>query len=329
MGDELDDVAAATRFSGVVRADRGGEVLLERAYGYAHRGLAVPNTPATRFGVASGAKGLTALAVMGLVEDGTLALGTTARALLGDDLPLIDDAVTVEQLLAHRSGIGDYLDEEALGSATDYVMPVPVHELAATEDYLRVLGGFPQAFPPGERFAYNNGGFVVLALLAERAARIPFHALVHERVCAPAGMRDTAFLRSDEPDGGVALGYLGAEGLRTNLLHLPVRGTGDGGVVTTAADVRVLWTALFAGRIVPPDRVAEMVAPRSDADGQRYGLGFWLAPSGPAVVLVGSDAGVSFRSLHDPEADVTATVLANTTEGAWDMADALDRLLEL
>ena len=209
-------------------------------------------------------------------------------------------------------------------------MPVPVHELAATEDYLRVLGGFPQAFPPGERFAYNNGGFVVLALLAERAAGVPFHALVHERVCAPAGMRDTAFLRSDEPDGGVALGYLGRGGAADQ--PAPSAGPRDRrrrGSSTTAADVRALWTALFAGRIVPPDRVAEMVAPRSDADEPRYGLGFWLAPSGPAVVLVGSDAGVSFRSLHDPEADVTATVLANTTEGAWDMADALDRLLEL
>ena len=51
---------------------------------------------------------------MGLVERWTLELGTTARSLLGDDLPLVADDVTVEQLLAHRSGIGDYLDEDAL-----------------------------------------------------------------------------------------------------------------------------------------------------------------------------------------------------------------------
>ena len=106
MGDELDTVAAATRFSGVVRADRGGEVVVERAYGFAHRGLGIPNTPATRFAAASGAKGLTALAVMSLVEDGTLTLDAPARSLLGDDLPLIDDAVTIEHLLAHRSGTG-------------------------------------------------------------------------------------------------------------------------------------------------------------------------------------------------------------------------------
>ena len=327
MADELDGIAAATAFSGVVRADRDGQVLLERAYGFAHRGLRAPITPATRFGIASGTKGLTALAVMSLVEDGTLALGTTARSLLGDDLPLIDDAVTVEHLLAHRSGIGDYVDEDALESATEHVLPVPVHELDTTEAYLRVLGGFPQVFPPGARFAYNNGGYVVLALLAERAAGVPFDALVHARVCAPAGMRDTAFLRGDEPDGDVALGYLEATGLRTNVLHLPVRGSGDGGIVSTAADV----ARVLAGALRRPHRGARAgagdggAALRRGRDALRARL--LAAPRDGAVTLVGSDAGVSFYSGHDPERGTTATVLANTTEGAWPVGDALERIL--
>ena len=55
---------------------------------------------------------------------------------------------------------------------------MPVHELATTEQYLAVLDGYPPKFPPGERFAYYNGGYVVLALLAERASGVPFHDLV-------------------------------------------------------------------------------------------------------------------------------------------------------
>ena len=66
-----------------------------------------------------------------------LELSTTARSVLGGDLPLIDDGVTVEHLLAHRSGIGDYLDESAEPDINDYLMPVPVHELATTEQYSR------------------------------------------------------------------------------------------------------------------------------------------------------------------------------------------------
>src|SRR5262245_47481513 len=106
---------------------------------------------------------------------------------------VIGVSTTVGHLLAHRSGIGDYLEEGGERSVTDHVLDVPVHVLDASEGYLAVLDGHPTAFPAGERFAYCNGGYVVLALLAERAAGVPFPDLFAQRVCGPAGMRDTAF----------------------------------------------------------------------------------------------------------------------------------------
>ena len=60
-----------------------------------------------------------------------------------------------------------------------------------------------------------------------------------------------------------------------------------------------------------------MLRPRSDGPGRRYGLGFWLHESTDVAMLIGSDAGVSFRTVHDPEADVTHTVVSNTSDGAW------------
>ena len=322
---ELDALAATNAFSGVVRVDRGDEIVVERAYGFADRRWEIPNETSMRFAIASGVKSLTALAVVSLVEDGTLELATTARSVLGADLPLIDDAVTVEQLLAHRSGIGDYFDEDAGGEITDYVLPVPVHRLAETEAYLAVLDGYPAKFAPDERFSYCNGGFVVLALIAERASGVPFQELVAHRVCEPAGMADTAFLRSDELPARTAVGYLAADGLRTNVHHLPVRGSGDGGIYTTAADVRALWTAIFSGRIVAREWVAAMTRPRSTAETKRYGLGFWLHESTDTVIMEGYDAGVSFCSFHDPQADVTATVISNWSDGAWPVARFLEQ----
>jgi CubicO group peptidase (beta-lactamase class C family) len=327
---ELDALAAETAFSGVVHIDREDRFELAKAYGLAHRGYEIPNEIDTRFGTASATKGLTALAVVNLIEEGRLELTTTARSLLGGDLPLIDDRVTVEQLLAHRSGIGDYLDEEVEYDPNDYVLSVPVHELATTEDYLAVLDGHPTKFAPDERFGYCNGGYVVLALIAERVSGTPFHELVRERVCEPAGMDDTAFLRSDELPGRTAIGYLDLDGAsRSNLLHLPVRGTGDGGVYTTAADVGRLWSAILAGRIVSSDWVDAMVQPRSDVpeESMRYGLGFWLHATTDAVLLVGGDAGVSFYSVHDPTSRLTYTVLSNTTRGAWPIARLLNERL--
>jgi CubicO group peptidase (beta-lactamase class C family) len=321
---QLAEVARDSGFSGVVRIDRAGATVVADAYGFADRAWGIPNTVATRFAMASGNKAFTALVVARLVQDGVLGWDTTARALLGSDLPLIDDGVTVEQLLAHRSGIGDYVDEDLDTDIDDYVLPVPVHELAETEQFLAVLDGSAAKFAPGERFSYCNGGYVVLALLAERAGGKPFHDLVRELVTEPAGMADTAFLRSDELPGGVARGYLDA--LRTNVLHLPVRGSGDGGCYTTAADMAAFWRALFGGAIVEEATLAAMIRPRSDVpeENLRYGMGFWLHATGDAVLLVGCDAGVSFHSLHDPSGDTTRTVLANTSTGAWPLARHLD-----
>jgi CubicO group peptidase (beta-lactamase class C family) len=322
----VDEVANAGGFSGVVRVDRDGELVLAAAYGLADRAHGFANTVDTEFAIASASKGLTALAVVSLVEDGKLDLSTTARSVLGPDLPLIRDDVTVEHLLAHRSGIGDYLDEDEEHDLADYLMPVPVHELATSEQYLVALDGHPAKFPPGERFAYSNSGYVVLALIAERTSGAPFHDLVRRRVCGPAGMRSSAFLRSDELPGSAALGYLTVDGAtRTNVFHLPVRGSGDGGMYSTVADFASFWDALFGGKIVSTDWVARMVRPRSDVPrlSRRYGLGFWLDRSGRDVMLEGYDAGVSCRSVHDPERKLTHTVISNTSDGAWPITQLL------
>jgi CubicO group peptidase (beta-lactamase class C family) len=323
---EVDALADTTRFSGAVRVDRGDDVELAAAYGFAQRAHGVANTVETQFAIASGTKGLTAVAVVSLIECGVLELATPARSVLGDDLPLIRDDVTVEHLLAHRSGIGDYFDEEAGHDVSDYVMPVPVHELATTEDYLAVLDGHETKFPPGESFAYCNSGYVVLALIAERASGVPFAELVGRRVCEPAGMPDTAFLRSDELPGRAAVGYLTTDGAsRTNVFHLPVVGSGDGGIYSTLADVSSFWRALFAGKVVPARWVQELVRPRSEVarTSERYGLGFWLDGKTDAVILEGSDAGVSFRTVHRAARGLTHTVVSNTSEGAWPIARLL------
>jgi CubicO group peptidase (beta-lactamase class C family) len=309
-------VAEETGFSGVIRIDRGGEVELEAAYGLANRAHAIPNTVDTRFAIASGTKGFTAVTVMSLVEEGVLALSTTARSLLGDDLPLIRDDVTVEHLLSHTSGIGDYFDEDVETDPIAYVMPVPVHELATTEQYLAVLDGHKTKFAPGQDFSYSNGGYVLLALISERASGKPFHDLARERVCKAAGMSDTEFLRSDELPARTATGYLEEAGLKTNVFHLPVRGSGDGGIYATAADVSSFWRAFFAGDLVSPSSVAEMVRPHSP----EYGLGFWLDRARGHVRLEGSDAGVSFYSVCEPEEMNVFSVISNSTEGTWPIA---------
>ena len=285
LQDDLAALAEEHDFSGVVAVSRDGARLAELARGDADRANARPITMATPMATASATKGLTALTIVSLIDSGHLRADTTLRSLLPDALPTVDPAVTIEHLLGHTSGVGDYLDEDTLGDTDDYVMTVPVHRLAEPADYLAVVDGFPQRSAPGTTFAYNNGAYVMLAIAAEMATGRAYHDLVQERVLDPAGMAATAFYRSDRLPPGAAIGYL-ADG-RSNVLHIPVRGVGDGGAYTTVADLDAFWDALFAGRIVPMPLVEWMVTPRNDdpSERRRYGLGFWLRADRATVML--------------------------------------------
>lgn len=321
--DQLGRVLGDSGFSGTVAVWGPDGRVVTVSRGFAHRGRRIAATPDTRYAAASATKGVTALVVASLVDDGFLGFDTRLRSVVGDLLPTVDERVTIEQLLAHTSGVGDYLDESLGGDVDDHVLTVPAYQLESPSEYLQVIDGFPQAFPPGERFAYNNGAFVMLSIVAEIVTETSFYDLVTERVTRPAGMKHTAFFRSDRLDGDLALGYL-KDG-RTNVFHLPVRGAGDGGMYTTVTDIERFWHALFAGDIVPIEVVDWMTAPASlvPDEGMRYGRGFWLAGDGPEVILVGMDAGVSFRSAHNPITGHGYVVVSNTSSDAWPVAEVL------
>ncbi|PFG19223.1 CubicO group peptidase (beta-lactamase class C family) [Serinibacter salmoneus] len=323
---EAVDEALAEPSAGVARVDVDGRVALEAAWGLADRRLEVAMQPCHRIAVASGSKGFTALAVMSLIAQGRLALGTTARSVLGADLPLVAADVTVEHLLSHRSGVGEYLDDDA--DLAEYLLPGAMSGYVSPEDYLGVLDGREPAFPAGSGFAYCNSGFILLALIAQRASGTPFHDLVRTRVLEPAGMARTDYLRSDALPGDAAIGYIEVDGVwRTTVHHLPVIGGGDGGVYTTAEDMHRFWSALLAGRIVPIQAVREMCRVRSSAEetgeGAGYGLGLWL-PAPGVVRLEGMDAGSSFVSTHTISSARTVSVLSTTAHGAWDIAEVLE-----
>ncbi len=321
----LGDRCREIDFSGVVVAHDGGERRAAIAAGFADRSERRPVRHDTRFGTASATKGVTALTIASLIETGELAFETTLRNLLGDDAPHVDPAVTIEHVLGHTSGVGDYLDEETLGDIDDHVLgDVPPHHLDRPEAYLPLVAAPPQVFEPGARFAYNNGAYVLASIAAERATGASFYDLVRERVLLPAGMLHSGFYRSDRLPEGAALGYT-ADG-RTNVFHLPVRGAGDGGLYGTVDEVESLWDACFAGRIVSTGMVDRLTARRSETpnDGLGYGLGFWLHADRPVVMLEGMDAGVSFRSARQPASGAGYTVMSNTSSGAWPLVEILD-----
>jgi hypothetical protein len=89
----------------------------------------------------------------------------------------------------------------------------------------------------------------------------------------------------------------------------------------------LFWKALMGGRLVTEESLAEMRRPRSEpepGESRCYGLGFWLRSDSPEITMSGADAGVSFWSAHHPALRTTATVIGNTMDGAWPVAEVIE-----
>jgi len=321
LQDTLDKLAEHVDFSGVARVNsehRQAQIVR----GLADRSNERPIHATTRFAVASGTKGLTALTIMSLVDTGELTLATPVRALLGDVLPKVDAQVTIEHLVTHRSGIGDYLDEELLGDIDDYVFgSTSGHVFQRPSDYLDLLRTPDQVCRPGERFAYSNSGFVLLSIVIETVTG-SFHQAVQDRVFGPAGMSSSGFFRTDDLPADTALGYL-KDG-RTNQFHLPVIGAGDGGAFTTLDDVDSLWHAFTEHRVVSADSVRQMSSLVSDrVDKASYGRGLWMNSTADHLWLEGMDAGVSFQTGFHRPTNERYCVMSNTSSGVWPLVDQI------
>jgi CubicO group peptidase (beta-lactamase class C family) len=189
----------------------------------------------------------------------------------------------------------------------------------------------PAKFEPGARFSYSNGGFVLLGLALEEVAGRSFHTLIEERVLRPCGMMDSGFFRFDRLPPRVANGYVETddEGWRTNIYSLPIIGGPDGGMFTTSATSTGSGSGFFAGAVMSRELVSSFMkkaAVRAERAHSFYGHGVWIHDDGagpPLHYIVGGDAGVSFRSSAHSDGTF-ATVVSNTSQGAWPMITAID-----
>lgn len=335
LTDLLDRAADDAGFSGVIsvrrrrkRAQSQPPQAVTRAYGYAERTNRVPNTSDTRFGIASGTKFLTALAIGVLVDRGEIRFQTPVKEVLSFDLPKFADEITIHHLLTHTSGIFDYYDEELVEDFDNFFVDMPWYALTTPRDYLPLFQNEGMKFAPGERFSYSNGGYILLGIIIEELTGRLYRDFVAEVVFEPAGMGDSGFFPLNELPERTAVGYMPKEdgGYRTNVYNLPKIGASDGGAFLTAADTERLWSSFLAGGILHPATRDVFLTPRVEIHetvDYGYGVYIWKSHAPAAYFITGSDAGVGFDSRHFPETGVTVTIMSNVTDGESAMRKAI------
>jgi CubicO group peptidase (beta-lactamase class C family) len=329
LGAYVDRLAARDRFSGTLLLAKDGRVLLTKAHGLANRDFRAPINLDTRFNLGSMNKMLTAVAVAQLAEQGMLDFtDPISRYLDASWLPQeILDAVSVEQLLTHTSGLGSHFNDVYDRSSRLLFRQV--------DDYKPLVRGDTLAFAPGSSWRYSNTGFLLLGAIVEKASGQDYFAYIREHVTGPAGMTSTDCYELDRVNESLAVGYERQQGpagitWRNNIFDHVLRGGPAGGGYSTVGDLLRFDQALRAGRLLKPEMLARVwrAYPEHNSPGYGYGFGIQTTPAGRWVGHSGGFTGISAYLGMYLDEGYTVAVLSNESEGASPVHERARQLIE-
>ena len=327
-------------FSGVVSlAGLDSEVVLyEQGFGFAIRSEKIPNKVDTRFQMASGCKVFTSVAICHLIEQGKLGFGTLLSECIDIAFPTFASDITIHHLLTHSSGIPSYFEEDLDPDYEAVWQNLPQYKVRNPKDFLPLFQHKSMKFRPGERFEYNDGGYILLGLVIENLTGKKFTDYIQETVFEPAGMSDSGYFYTDQLPGRTAYAYIKNEDgtWRTNFFAVPIIGAPDGGAYTTAPDMVRFWKALIGNKLLNEETtnflLRDQIRTSLKAPYTHYGYGVWIDNANHAksnFFVEGSDPGVAFSSAVYPAKDKILTLIGNTADALWPLYTQLEMIFGL
>jgi CubicO group peptidase (beta-lactamase class C family) len=258
----LNVMSANDLFTGSILIAEHGKVIYTKSSGYWNAERKIPNSDTTPFQLASMSKPLTALAALQLVQKGKLQLDAPVARYL-PDFPYIN--VTVRHLLTHISGLPQKFEQ-------DYIREHPQAILTNNDDYsLLIASGASLVSSPGEKWAYSNAGYMVLAQIIEKISDMPFGTYMKKRVFEPAGMTHTYVRSAHSPNTPryiIPLMYQSEYRHVDSLDHTKIYTNynlggihGQSNVISTLVDMWKFDKALFSGKLISKELMEQAITP--------------------------------------------------------------------
>ncbi|NDI34157.1 serine hydrolase domain-containing protein [Chengkuizengella sediminis] len=318
-------------FSGVILVKDEKNVIFEKVHSYSNRSEEILNTINTRFGIASGCKLFTAIAISQLVDKGILSIHNRLNDCLDINFPHFDKSITIHQLLTHSSGIPDYFNEEVMNDYEDLWKDKPMYLIKNLKEFLPMFQNENMMFAPGERFHYNNAGFIVLGLIIEQQTGLKFSEYIESNIFQICDMNDSGYFSLDQLPKNTALGYIDNEEegtWRTNTYSVPIKGGADGGAFITAPDMMKLWEGLFSYKLLSEESTNLLLTPHIyEKDDEYYGYGIWISKRNNRIFkyhVMGYDPGVSFHSSYYPDSGIKIVVPSNKNYGPYKITRVIE-----
>lgn len=287
---------------------KDAEIVYRRGFGYADLEAGRRIDADSAFRLASVSKAFTAAAVQVLAEKQKLDIDDLLVAYLPEQASYPD--VTIRHLLTHTSGMPDYYDVVDAGGKLLSNADVAL-QLAAREG---------PDFAPGDKHAYSNSAYELLALIVEAASGQRFADFLREHIFEPAGMRSAVVHDHSSPDiSGRVYGYDKVDdGFTRNDEHFLNGIIGSGGVYASLNDLYAWDQALYGGRVVTQGSLRDAWTPATLNDGSRIDYGFgWRIDCFHGHRRIGHGGSwVGFRTAiaRFPDERLSIVVLTN---GSW------------
>lgn len=303
---------------------KGSDILFEQGFGLANMETGTPLTASSVMRIGSVTKQFTAATILLLEADGKLAITDPLSRFL-PNFPRAKD-ITLERMLNHTSGLGNYTDAASLeaflqGGRPDRSMAEMVALMAASDNL--------QKSEPGTAWAYSNTAYVLLGAVIEAADGKPLPASMHDRLFSPLGLTATAMDDAADIVSGRASGYTNTTGPvgfdNASFLSMTYPGAA-GAMRSTTTDLCRWHQALLGGRVLSSSSLAKMLTPATLADGTlpkdgdaevRYGFGLQLSPADTREVIShggGINGFASYLGTYR-EADLSLATIVNTDGG--------------
>lgn len=182
---------------GVFLVSKKGNIIYEKAFGKANLELNVNMTTDNVFQIGSMTKQFTAISILILEQQGKLNVNDPVSKYV-PDYPS-GNSITIHQLLTHTSGIRDFTKMKTLP------------EIAQKEMSPKMMVDFfknePVDFKPGEKFDYNNSGYVLLGYVIELVSGEKYEDFIRKNIFEKSGMNNSFYASDRKIIKSRAYGY--------------------------------------------------------------------------------------------------------------------------
>lgn len=335
----FDEACRNEKFMGAASVTVNGKVAFSAACGWADAQFSVKNALDTRFPIYSITKEFTAAAVLLLHQEKKFALSDPIGEYL-PNLPTSWQAATIHQLLTHTSGVPDYT------GSPDYKQVNPeLSRLTLLGDIPNELLGLvrdrPLMFAHGEKFAYNNSGYILLGMLIEKVSAVPYPTYIQQHIFDRLKMRDSGYADPHLIVPRLAKGYvLSGANLRNADWVDPRQAWSAGAFYSTVGDLTRWSEAIAHGELLNPDSTERLYRAYPEAVSQdpfgkpaHYGYGIVLVERFNHQLQYhgGGDSGFNSVLQRYPEVNLVLAVLSNLDSGSgalpsWTLADGLAQI---